>query len=241
MYKLAIVGIVLSGVLMSAAIAQAKPVGMSNAENRALVIRSEGLNQKYGVGQKSQQAIIREKLGEIGAWAVPSTSTDLHAAAAIIREKLGEIGAWAVPSTSTQTEVVPQSQQAIIREKLGEIGAWAVPSNSTQTEVVPKSLPTSPRPSSRLAATGSTGTTRESEPRSSSAPCFSGSRAWQRDAGTTPGRSPTSRARPTFEGAAGAASSTEASSPGGAAVTVPGVCGRPGCSLTTATARVARL
>ena len=58
MYKLAIVGIVLSGVLMSAAIAQAKPVGMSKAEHRALVIRSEGLNQKYGVGQKSQQAII---------------------------------------------------------------------------------------------------------------------------------------------------------------------------------------
>ena len=75
MYKLAIVGIVLSGVLMSAAIAQAKPVGMSKAEYRALVIRSEGLNQKYGVGQTSQQAIIREKLGEIGAWAVPSTST----------------------------------------------------------------------------------------------------------------------------------------------------------------------
>ena len=92
MYKLAIVGIVLSGVLMSAAIAQAKPVGMSKAEDRVLVQdwalvqdlnlqppvlvnRSEGLNKKYGVGQKSQQAIIREKLGEIGAWAVPSTST----------------------------------------------------------------------------------------------------------------------------------------------------------------------
>jgi uncharacterized protein (TIGR03382 family) len=101
MYKLAIVGIVLSGVLMSAAIAQAKPVGMSKAEHRALVIRSEGLNQKYGVGQKSQQAIIREKLGEIGAWAVPSTSVGQKSQQAIIREKLGEIGAWAVPSTST--------------------------------------------------------------------------------------------------------------------------------------------
>jgi hypothetical protein len=106
MYKLAIVGIVLSGVLMSAAIAQAKPVGMSKAENRALVIRSEGLNQKYGVGQKSQQAIIREKLGEIGAWAVPSTSsTPTHQS--IIREKLGEIGAWAVPSTSTTSRPTP--------------------------------------------------------------------------------------------------------------------------------------
>ena len=28
---------------------------------------------------------------------------------AIIREKLGEIGAWAVPSNSTQTEIVPKS------------------------------------------------------------------------------------------------------------------------------------
>ena len=106
MYKLAIVGIVLSGVLMSAAIAQAKPVGMSKAENRALVIRSEGLNQKYGVGQKSQQAIIREKLGEIGAWAVPSTSTT-STQQPIIREKLGEIGAWAVPSTSTTSTPIP--------------------------------------------------------------------------------------------------------------------------------------
>jgi predicted Fe-S protein YdhL (DUF1289 family) len=97
---------------------------------------------------KSQQAIIREKLGEIGAWAVPSNSTQTEivpkSQQAIIREKLGEIGAWAVPSNSTQTEIVPKSQQAIIREKLGEIGAWAVPSNSTQTEIVPKSLPTSP-------------------------------------------------------------------------------------------------
>ena len=133
MYKFAIVGIVLSGVLMSAAIAQAKPVGMSKAEGRALVLRSEGLNQKYGVGQKSQQAIIREKLGEIGAWAVPSTSTT-STQQPIIHEKLGEIGAWAVPSASTTS-----TQQPIIHEKLGEIGAWAVPSTSrtsTPTAVV---------------------------------------------------------------------------------------------------------
>jgi hypothetical protein len=115
MKKLAIVGIVLSGVLMSAAIAQAKPVGMSNAEYRALMIRSEGLNQRYGVGEKSQQAMIREKLGEIGAWAVPSTSTvgskplAGQSQQAIIREKLGEIGAWAVPSTSRPTPVVSSS------------------------------------------------------------------------------------------------------------------------------------
>ena len=106
MRKLAIVGIVLSGVLMSAAIAQAKPVGMSKAEYRALVIRSEGLNQKYGVGQQSQRALIREKLGEIGLWAVPSSkvaSKPLSGPSqqALIREKLGEIGLWAVPSKPT--------------------------------------------------------------------------------------------------------------------------------------------
>jgi hypothetical protein len=92
---------------------------------------------------QSQQAIIREKLGEIGAWAVPSPTQNAvsskpqtgQSQQAIIREKLGEIGAWAVPSP-TQNAVsskpqTGQSQQAIIREKLGEIGAWAVPSRST--------------------------------------------------------------------------------------------------------------
>ena len=106
MKKFTIVGIVLFGVLMSAAIAQAKPVGMSKAEYRALVIRSEGLNQKYGVGQTAQQALIRERLGEIGLWALPSTSTVRskplsRPSQALIRERLGEIGLWAVPSTST--------------------------------------------------------------------------------------------------------------------------------------------
>jgi hypothetical protein len=104
MKKLAIVGVVLSGLLMSASIAQAKPVGMSNAEYQALMTRSDGLNQKYGVGQKSQQAIIRSKLEEIGAWAVPSTSTVLvrprvAAQEAITRGKHGELqGLGAVPS-----------------------------------------------------------------------------------------------------------------------------------------------
>jgi len=106
MKKLAIVGIVLSGVLMSAAIAQAKPVGMSKAEYRALVIRSDGLNQKYGVGQTAQQALIRERLGEIGLWALPSTSTVRskplsRPSQALIRERLGEIGLWALPSKPT--------------------------------------------------------------------------------------------------------------------------------------------
>jgi hypothetical protein len=137
MKKLAIVGIVLSGVLMSAAIAQAKPVGMSKAEYRALVIRSDGLNQKYGVGQTAQQALIRERLGEIGLWALPSTSTVRskplsRPSQALIRERLGEIGLWALPSTSTvRSKRLSRPSQALIRERLGEIGLWALPSKPT--------------------------------------------------------------------------------------------------------------
>ena len=81
------------------------------------------------------------------AFAVPVASAG-QSQQAIIRDKLGEVGAWAVPSPTQNTvsskPLTGQSQQAIIRDKLQEIGAWAVPSNSTQTEIVPKSLPASP-------------------------------------------------------------------------------------------------
>ena len=54
---------------------------------------------------------------------------------ATISDRLGEIGAWAVPSGSTQVVVskppAGQSQQATISDRLGEIGAWAVPSSTT--------------------------------------------------------------------------------------------------------------
>jgi opacity protein-like surface antigen len=73
MKKLAIIGMVFAGLMLSSASAWAQPTGPTKAEYRALMIRSEGLNQRYGLGQYSQQAIVRNKLGEIGAWAVPST------------------------------------------------------------------------------------------------------------------------------------------------------------------------
>jgi opacity protein-like surface antigen len=72
MKKLAIIGMVFAGLMLSSASAWAQPTGMTKAEYRALMLRSEGMNQKYGLGQYSQQAIVRSKLGEIGAWAVPS-------------------------------------------------------------------------------------------------------------------------------------------------------------------------
>ena len=121
MKKLAIIGMVFAGLMLSSASAWAQPTGMTKAEYRALMIRSEGLNQKYGLGQYSQQAIVRNKLGEIGAWAVPSTepknTTPLaglgqYSQQAIVRNKLGEIGAWAVPSTE------PKNTTPLVSEKL---------------------------------------------------------------------------------------------------------------------------
>jgi hypothetical protein len=87
-------------------------------------------------GSQSQQSVIRDKLGEIGAWAVPSTpnstpnrSPTEHSQQAYLVDKLGEIGAWAVPATPSQQPLY--SEQATILDKLGEIGAWAVPMTST--------------------------------------------------------------------------------------------------------------
>jgi hypothetical protein len=73
MKKLALVGILFSGVLMSAAIAQAGPMGMSNAEYHALMVRSEGLNQKHGVGQNSQRPLVSEKLAGLDLSAAASS------------------------------------------------------------------------------------------------------------------------------------------------------------------------
>jgi len=104
MKKLAIIGIVFASVLLWAATAQAKPTGMSQAEYRAL-------NQKYGV--EPQQAALRVRLEEIGAWAVPSTSKQMPLAhqpgQPTVGEQLREIGAWAVPSTSKTTVVASSS------------------------------------------------------------------------------------------------------------------------------------
>ena len=69
MKQLAIIGLVFSSLLLTAATAQAKPTGMTKAEMTALMARSDGLNQKYGLGRYS----VGQKLEEIGAWAVPSS------------------------------------------------------------------------------------------------------------------------------------------------------------------------
>jgi hypothetical protein len=88
MKKLAIIGMIFAGLMLSTASAWATPTGMTRPEYRALMLRSEALNQKYGLYEYAQpgllsqvqsgpkQAVVKsnvnQKLGEIGAWAVPS-------------------------------------------------------------------------------------------------------------------------------------------------------------------------
>jgi len=74
MKKLALIGMVVAGLLLSTGVAWAKPTGMTKAEYRALMVRSEGLNQKYGL-DKVKLSNVNQKLEEIGAWAVPSKQT----------------------------------------------------------------------------------------------------------------------------------------------------------------------
>ena len=114
MKKLAIIGMVFAGLILSSASAWATPTGMTKAEYRALMLRSEGLNQKYGLYKYSQPA-ISDKLGEIGAWAVPS-SPKQTVAKPTVSQQLGEIGAWAVPSPQ-QTDATP-----LVSEKLSGLG-----------------------------------------------------------------------------------------------------------------------
>ena len=138
MKKLAIIGMVFAGLMLSSASAWAQPTGptkaeyralmlrsdglnqkyelgqyatgMTKAEYRALMLRSEGMNQKYGAYRYSKPPLVSDQLGEIGAWAVPSTQQ--KNTTPLVSDQLGEIGAWAVPSTQ-QKNTTP-----LVSEKL---------------------------------------------------------------------------------------------------------------------------
>lgn len=73
MKKLALIGIVFAGLMLSTAGAWAAPTGMTKPEYRALVLRSEGLNQKYGAYRYSQRPLVSEKLA--GLDPAPATTT----------------------------------------------------------------------------------------------------------------------------------------------------------------------
>jgi hypothetical protein len=98
MKKLAIIGMVLAGLMLSSAGAWAQPTGMTKAEYRALMIRSEAMNQRYGLYEYAQPGLL-------------SNDQQVNTAPSV-NGKLGEIGAWAVP-TKQQTQTRP-----LVSEKL---------------------------------------------------------------------------------------------------------------------------
>ena len=112
MKKLAIIGMVFAGLMLSSASAWATPTGMTKAEYRALMLRSEGMNQMYGQ-HKYSPALVSDKLGEIGAWAVPTSPK--QTVPTRVDQQLEEIGAWAVPSKQT-------AETPLVSEKLPGLG-----------------------------------------------------------------------------------------------------------------------
>jgi hypothetical protein len=124
MKKFAIIGMVFAGLLLSTAGAWATSTGMTKAEYRALMIRSEALNQKYGAYEYPQPALLSQKLGEIGSWAVPTKKQTI--AKPDTSQKLEEIGAWAVPSK--QTADTPLLSEKVSGLGVGEPTTTAAPS-----------------------------------------------------------------------------------------------------------------
>ena len=112
MKKFAIIGMVFAGLMLSTASAWATPTGMTKAEYRALMLRSEGMNQRYGL-YKYSQALVSDKLGEIGAWAVPTSPK--QTVPTRVDQQLEEIGAWAVPSKQN-------AETPLVSEKLSGLG-----------------------------------------------------------------------------------------------------------------------
>ena len=116
MKKLALIGMVVAGLLLSSSIALAKPTGMTKAEYQALITRSEAMNLKYGQYEYAHPVVpsrlesstpkvtrtgVNQKLEEVGAWAVPSQQKVVRDG---VNQKLEEVGAWAVPSQQTTSK-----------------------------------------------------------------------------------------------------------------------------------------
>ncbi|HET7760648.1 MAG TPA: hypothetical protein VFK62_12040 [Gaiellaceae bacterium] len=93
MKKLALIGMVVAGLLLSTSVALAKPTGMTKAEYQALIARSEAMNLKYGQFEYAQPKVtptnVNQKLEEIGAWAVPTKQTQSKP---LVSEKLSGLG-----------------------------------------------------------------------------------------------------------------------------------------------------
>ena len=72
MKKLALIGMVVAGLLLSTSVALAKPTGMTPAEFQALVTRNQAENLRYGnyeyaqPSQATSTPIVSEKLSGLG-------------------------------------------------------------------------------------------------------------------------------------------------------------------------------
>ena len=95
MKKLALIGMVVAGLLLSTSVALSKPTGLTPGEIQASITRSQAMHLKYGDYEYAQPALsqprstklsaVNQKLEEIGAWAVPtkrSTSTPIDSTVA---------------------------------------------------------------------------------------------------------------------------------------------------------------
>jgi hypothetical protein len=87
MKKLALIGMVVAGLLLSTSTAWAKPTGMTKAEFQALITPSEGSN-------------VTQQLEEIGAWAVP---TKQPVSTPLVSEKLAGVGIPGPETTVSST------------------------------------------------------------------------------------------------------------------------------------------
>lgn len=68
------------------------------------------------IQQQSHQTSVREKLGEVGAWAVPSISRQKpQLLQKSVRAKLGEIGTWASLDPAIKSAIVARSKQTPLR------------------------------------------------------------------------------------------------------------------------------
>lgn len=81
----------------------------------SLIVALVGLSVAVPVASArySQQALVRQQLGEVGAWAVPVQQHEPSAASlrALAPERLREIGAWTAPSTPTTTKVASSGSE----------------------------------------------------------------------------------------------------------------------------------
>jgi hypothetical protein len=115
-----------------------------NERTTRMLLAAAALSAFAAVLASTANAYVPEGTGASANVYAASTSavTTQQKSESSVGERLGEIGAWAVPSISRRT---PQPlQRTSLREKLGEVGAWAVPSTARSNQTPLATHPTIP-------------------------------------------------------------------------------------------------